>query len=214
MKKQAAVALSMCVLAAAAGAAAAGPIEDMAGYWSGAGTVLLMGGETERVKCVVVYKVGAGGTQIKQTLRCASADYNINGAAELRVQRSAGLRQLGGEDLLGHRRRVGPLHRQQLRAVDPGHQLHGGDERGPVELQAVDHHHTQGPRRAPYLHEPREVLTIAGAGCGALATPRPRSSGHPLIARQRFGTMHRGQGEEPSTLMRSPDADWHQRGFA
>ncbi len=70
--------------AAASGAAAAGPIEDMAGYWSGAGTVLLKGGETERVKCVVVYKVGAGGTQIKQTLRCASADYNISGAAELR----------------------------------------------------------------------------------------------------------------------------------
>ena len=86
MKKQGAVALAMCVLAAAAGAAAAGPIEDMAGYWSGAGTVLLKGGETERVKCVVVYKVGAGSTLIKQTLRCASADYNISGAAELRVQ--------------------------------------------------------------------------------------------------------------------------------
>jgi len=86
MTKQGAVALAMYVLAAAAGPAAAGPIEDMAGYWSGAGTVLLKGGETERVKCVVVYKVGAGSTLIKQTLRCASADYNISGAAELRVQ--------------------------------------------------------------------------------------------------------------------------------
>ena len=33
----------------------------------------------------VVYKVGGGGTQVKQTMRCASADYTINAAAELRV---------------------------------------------------------------------------------------------------------------------------------
>jgi hypothetical protein len=65
--------------------AAAGPIEDLTGYWTGAGTVVLTNGDTERVKCAVVYKVGAGGTQIKQTLRCASAAYSISGAAELRV---------------------------------------------------------------------------------------------------------------------------------
>lgn len=74
------------LLAASAGSAAAGPIEDLAGYWSGAGTVVLKGGDTERVKCAVVYRVGGGGTQIRQTLRCASADYNINGAAELHVK--------------------------------------------------------------------------------------------------------------------------------
>ena len=65
--------------------AAAGPIEDLSGYWTGAGTVLLTNGSTERVKCAVIYKVGGSGTQIIQTMRCASADYNINAAAELRV---------------------------------------------------------------------------------------------------------------------------------
>ena len=40
----------------------------------------------ERVKCAVRYKVGQGGTQIRQTLRCASADYSINGTAELSVK--------------------------------------------------------------------------------------------------------------------------------
>ena len=81
----ASLALVFVMATAAANGAAAGPIEDLSGYWTGAGTVLLTNGSAERVKCAVIYKVGASGTQIKQTLRCASADYNINGAAELRV---------------------------------------------------------------------------------------------------------------------------------
>jgi len=70
---------------ASAGGAVAGPIEDMAGYWTGVGTVLLTSGSTERVKCVVIYRIGSSGTQIKQTMRCASTDYKIDSAAELRV---------------------------------------------------------------------------------------------------------------------------------
>jgi len=86
MKKQAAaLLLGVCGAIATVGAASAGPIEDLAGYWTGAGTVLLTNGNTEKVKCAVIYKVGGGSTQIKQTLRCAAADYTINSAAELRV---------------------------------------------------------------------------------------------------------------------------------
>jgi len=92
MSRQATASASLAlvfVMATAAGnGAAAGPIEDLSGYWTGAGTVLMTSGSTERVKCAVIYKVGGSGTQIKQTLRCASADYNINGAAELRVNGS------------------------------------------------------------------------------------------------------------------------------
>jgi hypothetical protein len=76
------------VAIAAASGAQAGPIEDLTGYWTGAGTVFFTNGDTERVKCAVVYKVGASGTQIRQNMRCASADYNINAAAELRLQGS------------------------------------------------------------------------------------------------------------------------------
>ena len=72
-------------VALAATAAVAGPIEDLDGYWSGGGTVVFSEG-AERVKCAVRYKVGQGGTQIRQTLRCASADYSINGTAELSVR--------------------------------------------------------------------------------------------------------------------------------
>jgi hypothetical protein len=68
--------------------AEAGPIEELTGYWTGGGTVLLPERVTEKVKCAVIYKVGGGGTLIKQTIRCASADYNINAVAELRVNGS------------------------------------------------------------------------------------------------------------------------------
>ena len=69
----------------AATAATAGPIDDLDGYWTGGGTVLFSEGN-ERVKCAVRYKVGQGGTQIRQTLRCASADYSISATAEYSVR--------------------------------------------------------------------------------------------------------------------------------
>ena len=68
------------------GPAGAGPIEDLVGYWSGTGTITLADKEHERVKCVAVYRVSEGGTEIRQTLRCATADYNINAKAALTVK--------------------------------------------------------------------------------------------------------------------------------
>ena len=80
-------AVAFALLAALASASAtAGPVEDMTGYWSGTGTIRLSGKETERVKCVAIYRVGKGGTEIKQTLRCASSDYNINAKADLAIK--------------------------------------------------------------------------------------------------------------------------------
>jgi len=64
----------------------ADPIDDLSGYWSGAGSVTLTSGNTERVKCQVFYKASEGNTQIRQTMRCASTDYAINALAELRVR--------------------------------------------------------------------------------------------------------------------------------
>lgn len=64
----------------------ADPISDLAGFWSGSGSVTLASGNTERVKCQVFYKASEGNTQIKQTMRCASTDYTINALAELRVK--------------------------------------------------------------------------------------------------------------------------------
>lgn len=80
----------LCAAAAALGVfvmargVSADPIEELAGFWSGGGSVLLTNGKTERVKCQVFYKTGEG--SIRQTMRCASADYSINSLAELRVK--------------------------------------------------------------------------------------------------------------------------------
>jgi hypothetical protein len=79
-------AVGLALLAALPATAAAGPIEDMTGYWSGTGTIRLSGKETERVKCVAIYRVGDAGAKITQTLRCASADYTINAKADLAIK--------------------------------------------------------------------------------------------------------------------------------
>jgi hypothetical protein len=65
-------------------AALADPITDLTGYWSGTGSISLGNGKTERVKCSVIYKTD-GASQLRQTMRCASADYSINALAELHV---------------------------------------------------------------------------------------------------------------------------------
>jgi hypothetical protein len=66
----------------------AAPIEDLSGYWSGSGSVTLSNGRTESVKCAVTYKVSDGGGQVRQSMRCASADYSINALAELQIKGS------------------------------------------------------------------------------------------------------------------------------
>ena len=67
-------------------AAWAEPIDELAGFWSGSGSVTLAGGNTERVKCQVFYKTAGSNAQFKQTLRCASTDYAINATADLEVK--------------------------------------------------------------------------------------------------------------------------------
>ncbi len=69
--------------------AVANPVSELAGYWTGTGAVLLTNGNTEQVKCAVIYKVSPNGREVKQSLRCASPAYNINAAAELQVNGGA-----------------------------------------------------------------------------------------------------------------------------
>ena len=79
-------AVSCLVLCTVAWPAGAGPLGEIAGYWTGVGSITLSGGNTERVKCVVIYKVDDGGGEIRQSIRCASADYKIDATADLRVR--------------------------------------------------------------------------------------------------------------------------------
>ena len=66
-----------------------GAFAGMAGVWSGAGTVTLDDGSTERIRCRATYAVGAGGNGLQQTLTCASDSYKFNLTSDLVAQGSA-----------------------------------------------------------------------------------------------------------------------------
>jgi len=54
-----------------------GPFGNLAGTWSGSGTISVNNGSTERIRCRVNYVVGGAGTNVKQELRCASDSYKF-----------------------------------------------------------------------------------------------------------------------------------------
>jgi hypothetical protein len=49
----------------------------LSGHWSGAGTVTMANGATERIRCKAAYAVNATGKAVQQTLRCASDSYRV-----------------------------------------------------------------------------------------------------------------------------------------
>ena len=54
------------------------PFLGLSGHWSGAGTVTMANGATERIRCKAVYAVNATGKAVQQTLRCASDSYSYS----------------------------------------------------------------------------------------------------------------------------------------
>jgi hypothetical protein len=54
-----------------------GPFLGLSGHWSGAGTVTMTNGATERIHCKATYAVNATGRAVQQTLRCASDSYRV-----------------------------------------------------------------------------------------------------------------------------------------
>ena len=54
-----------------------GPFLGLSGHWSGAGTVTMTNGATERLRCKASYAVNATGKALQQTLRCASDSYRL-----------------------------------------------------------------------------------------------------------------------------------------
>ena len=83
------VALFAVSVFSTAGHAQSGPFDGMAGNWSGAGTVTLDDGSTERIRCRATYAVGNGGTGLNQTLTCASDSYKFNLATNVTAQGTA-----------------------------------------------------------------------------------------------------------------------------
>lgn len=74
----AAATLFVAVLSDSASYAQTGPFAGMAGNWSGAGTVTLDDGSSERLRCRASYAVGAGGNGLNLNLICASDSYKFD----------------------------------------------------------------------------------------------------------------------------------------
>jgi hypothetical protein len=75
------------------GNAAKSPIQDLAGRWSGSGTVEWKNGKQDAYQCVVTYFLQDAGASLKQTLRCKSpGDHKLELAT---------LMQVSGEQLVG-----------------------------------------------------------------------------------------------------------------
>jgi hypothetical protein len=66
----------LCAGAFPAGAAE-GAFAGMTGYWSGGGTISVANGTSERIRCKAQYAVDGSGTNLNQSLRCASDSYKF-----------------------------------------------------------------------------------------------------------------------------------------
>src|SRR3984893_7271786 len=53
------------------------PFAGLSGHWSGAGTITMTDGVTERIRCKASYAVNATGKAVQQSLRCASDSYRL-----------------------------------------------------------------------------------------------------------------------------------------
>lgn len=63
----------------------ANPVRELAGRWSGWGSIKLANGASEQVKCIATYFVDEAGSAVQQNLRCASATYKIDAVANLNL---------------------------------------------------------------------------------------------------------------------------------
>jgi len=66
-------------------AAWANPVGDLAGRWSGWGSIVMDSGASEQVRCVVTYAFKDGGSALNQNMRCASASLKIDATAKLTI---------------------------------------------------------------------------------------------------------------------------------
>jgi hypothetical protein len=78
----------VAAISGSASYAQSGPFAGMAGIWSGAGTVTLDDGSTERLRCRATYAVGLGGNGLNQSLTCASDSYKFNLSSNVVAQGS------------------------------------------------------------------------------------------------------------------------------
>jgi hypothetical protein len=79
----AAATLLVASVSGSASYAQSAPFAGMAGVWSGAGTVTLDDGSSEKIRCRATYAVGDNGNGLNQSLVCASDSYKFDLRADL-----------------------------------------------------------------------------------------------------------------------------------
>jgi hypothetical protein len=70
--------LLVASMAGSASHAQSAPFAGLAGYWSGAGSVTLDDGSSEKIRCRATYAVSGNGSGLNQTLTCASDSYKFD----------------------------------------------------------------------------------------------------------------------------------------
>lgn len=71
-------ATALALTASGARAADPGPFTDLAGAWTGTGTVSVSNGTQERIRCRASYSSPPSGQALHQELRCASDSYKFD----------------------------------------------------------------------------------------------------------------------------------------
>lgn len=83
------LAAGLTILSIHAASAQSAPFADMAGVWSGSGTISLEGGATERIRCRATYAVSDSGSGLNQSLTCASDSYKFDLKSDVTARNGA-----------------------------------------------------------------------------------------------------------------------------
>ena len=67
-----------CLMSISSSHAQSGTFAGLAGVWSGAGTVTLDDGSSERIRCRATYAISPDGAALNQSLTCASDSYKFD----------------------------------------------------------------------------------------------------------------------------------------
>jgi hypothetical protein len=81
-------AIAVLLMAPVPGAwADTGPFMNLAGDWTGSGTISISNGTRERIRCKATYTVGNDGNHLEQQLRCASDSYKFEVSSKIDFSR-------------------------------------------------------------------------------------------------------------------------------
>ena len=61
------------------------PIENLAGKWSGDGTMVPTSGRNEQFRCIITYQVGEDASRVRQHLRCQGDNRNFDAVTRLDI---------------------------------------------------------------------------------------------------------------------------------